>query len=343
MILILTEAQDATADDMIERFKAKGVRTIRYETADFPQKVQHTIRKGAGISQDLMGINGETIDLTEVRTVWNRRPQAPSVTANMSAEDRKFAQKETELIFRGILQTLRDRFWVNPYLNSQVGEYKPYQLQLAQQVGWEIPQTLITNQPDEVREFYRQLDGNIIYKAVFPHTRLGNPQAGIPAQLIYTNRVRESHLEQLDAVAHAPCLFQEYVPKKVELRVTVVGRKTFAAEIHSQQSERSKEDWRRYDFENTPYYPHQLPAEVEAKCQRLVQEMGLVFGCIDLILTPDNRYVFLEINPNGQWGWIEELTGLPIGDNLVEMMIQGTPNYTNPPVTVKPAMAVAEA
>ncbi|HMW02377.1 MAG TPA: ATP-dependent carboxylate-amine ligase, partial [Acidobacteriota bacterium] len=134
----------------------------------------------------------------------------------------------------------------------------------------------------------------------------------------------------LKAVTHAPCLFQEYIPKKVELRITVVGRKIFAAEIHSQQSQRSKDDWRRYDIANTPYLKHRLPEAIKIKCQQLVRELGLVFGCIDMIVTPDNRYVFLEINPNGQWGWIEELTQLPICANLAEMLIQGTALYTDP-------------
>ncbi|MBX7220857.1 MAG: hypothetical protein K1Y36_12980 [Blastocatellia bacterium] len=340
MILILTEAYDPAADDLIQRFQARGIRTIRYETADFPQKVRHIFRKGAGVSRNLLEINGQTINLAEVQTVWNRRPKKPTVSKMITGDDREFAQKETEEIYRGILHTLQNRFWVNPYTLNEVAEYKPYQLQVAQHIGWEIPQTLITNNPDEVREFYRQYDGNIIYKTVSSPFRLGSG-VGTPPQLIYTNRVKASDLERLESVTLAPCLFQEYVPKKVELRVTVVGRKTFAAEIHSQQSERSREDWRRYDFDNTPYLVHQLPAEVEAKCQQLVKEMGLVFGCIDLILTPDDRYVFLEINPNGQWGWIESLTGMPIGDNLVQMMIEGRPDYAEPPALTKQAHSQA--
>lgn len=343
MILILTQFGDPTTDDLIERLTLRGARLIRFDTADFPQRTRHTMLKSPALSADILEIAGETVDLRQVSTVWNRRPKAPVVSEMMDPQDREFAQAETDLIYRGLLQSLHNRFWINPHFTNLASGYKPYQLQVAQRVGWEIPATIITNDPVQARRFLQQAEGEVIYKAVSAYYRWENQGSDRKSFAIYTNRLKESDLERLDAVAHTPCLFQEYIPKQVELRVTVVGRKTFAAEIHSQQSERSKEDWRRYDFENTPYYPHQLPAEVEAKCQRLVQELGLVFGCIDLILTPDNRYVFLEINPNGQWGWIEELTKLPIGDNLVEMMIQGTPNYTNPPVTVNPAMAVAEA
>lgn len=330
MILILTRPDDTTADDLMTHLHQRGVRYFRYNSQDFPQKAIHRFYKRNGISRNELEIEGNCIDFNDVYAVWYRSMEPPLVTDAMAPEDREFAKRETDLIFHGILQTLQDRFWVNPHSNVRLAEYKPYQLQLAQAIGFEIPPTLITNDPNEVQKFYCQTGKNMIYKSVSQYLRRGNPQAGIRNQGIYTNRVQEKDLERLKAVTHAPCLFQEYIAKKVELRITVVGRKIFAAEIHSQQSQRSKDDWRRYDIANTPYLKHRLPEAIKTKCQQLVRELGLVFGCIDMIVTPDNRYVFLEINPNGQWGWVEELTQLPICANLAEMLIQGTALYTDP-------------
>jgi glutathione synthase/RimK-type ligase-like ATP-grasp enzyme len=109
----------------------------------------------------------------------------------------------------------------------------------------------------------------------------------------------------------------------VEIRATIVGNRVFAAEIHSQNSPKTRDDWRRYDFDNTPHLPHQLPLDMEQKCVDLVRHLNLNFGAIDLILTPQGEYVFLEINPNGQWGWIEELTGLPICAAIVDLLVGG--------------------
>ena len=118
-------------------------------------------------------------------------------------------------------------------------------------------------------------------------------------------------------------IFQAYVPKRFELRITVVGQQVFAAEIHSQHTNHTRHDWRRYDLDETPHFPHALPPDVAQRCIQLVQELGLCYGAIDMVLTPDDRYVFLEINPSGQYLWIEQLTGLPITDALCDLLIAG--------------------
>ena len=126
------------------------------------------------------------------------------------------------------------------------------------------------------------------------------------------------------AIRLCPVIFQAYVPKRVELRITVVGRQVFAAEIHSQHSNHTKHDWRRYDRYQTPYFPHSLPTHLQQLCVRLVERLGLCYGAIDTVLTPDGRYVFLEINPNGQYLWIEKMTGLPISDAICDLLIAGS-------------------
>jgi glutathione synthase/RimK-type ligase-like ATP-grasp enzyme len=141
---------------------------------------------------------------------------------------------------------------------------------------------------------------------------------------MYTHPVRRRDAAGYQALRHAPLILQEYVPKEVELRITVVGERVFAAEIRSQASRVTQHDWRHYDNERATYAPSALPADVEQRCVRLVQALGLCFGAIDLIVTPEGEYVFLEINPNGQWAWVESLTGLPIADAVAELLMRGT-------------------
>ena len=120
-----------------------------------------------------------------------------------------------------------------------------------------------------------------------------------------------------------PGIFQPYVEKRVELRIVVVGRNLFACAIHSQRSERSREDWRRYDLENTPYEPYELPPDVAAKLRRLMDRLGLVCGSVDMIVTPAGEHVFLEVNPNGQFDFVARLAGLPIYEHLAAMLLAG--------------------
>ena len=121
-------------------------------------------------------------------------------------------------------------------------------------------------------------------------------------------------------ITATPLMAQEYIEKKLELRVTIVGQKVFACAIYSQDSERTKEDWRRYDFDNVRHEQYQLPKEVEAHLMEFMAVCNLTFGAIDMILTPSGRYVFLEINPSGQFGWIEDLTNMPISKAIAETL-----------------------
>ena len=86
------------------------------------------------------------------------------------------------------------------------------------------------------------------------------------------------------SIEYCPVIFQAYVPKRFELRITVVGQQVFAAEIHSQQTHHTRHDWRRYDLSNTPHFPHALPEEVQQLCVRLVERLELCYGAIDMIL-----------------------------------------------------------
>jgi glutathione synthase/RimK-type ligase-like ATP-grasp enzyme len=127
------------------------------------------------------------------------------------------------------------------------------------------------------------------------------------------------------AVRHAPVVVQEYVPKQVELRITVVGDRVFAAEIDSQASPMARHDWRAGDPRTMAHRRHPLPLKEAERCLRLTRALDLCFGAIDMVLTPGGEYVFLEINPNGQWGWIQDLTGMPIAEVLAEILAVANP------------------
>lgn len=138
-------------------------------------------------------------------------------------------------------------------------------------------------------------------------------------RVILTTKLTDADTEKVETVKHTPSLFQEYVDKKFEVRSTVIGNSCLSAAIYSQEKELTKVDWKRaaYDLK---YEPYELPSDVEQKCVELVRELGLAFGGIDLICTPNNEWYFVEVNPNGQWAWVEQKTGLPIKRTLVDFL-----------------------
>jgi predicted ATP-grasp superfamily ATP-dependent carboligase len=168
-------------------------------------------------------------------------------------------------------------------------------------------------------EFYRKHNGNIVSK--LPSSSLYRFTGTTFNR--YTQVVSKRDVAYARSIRLCPVIFQAYVEKRVELRITVVGGQVFAAEIHSQHSNHTRHDWRRYDRYQTPYLPHELPRHLQQLCIQLVERLGLCYGAIDMVLTPDERYVFLEINPNGQYLWIENLTGLAITDAICDLLISG--------------------
>ncbi len=148
----------------------------------------------------------------------------------------------------------------------------------------------------------------------------GNLSVHIERKRILTSPIDVNTINQ-EGLRGCPCLFQKYVSKRFELRVHVIGDTVLSCQIDSQVNEKTKIDWRNYDLGNTPHRSHTLDPLIEKRCIDVVKKLGLVFGIIDIVVTPENEYVFLECNAQGHWLWIEELTSLPITQTLCDYIL----------------------
>ena len=185
-------------------------------------------------------------------------------------------------------------------------------------VGLQVPETLVTNSLEIVKKFFDRWQGEIVLKT-FGGVSVKDSEDYLLS--VYTNRVSYEHLDSFGSeIQYAPVFLQNYIPKDFELRITAVGNKFFACAIQSQDSPKTKDDWRHYDFENVKHSSYVLPNTIQTKLEALMKRLKLQFGAIDMIVTPDGEYVFLEVNPSGQWGWIERLTGMPISRAIAELL-----------------------
>ena len=250
-------------------------------------------------------------DLSELRAMWWRRPQPYQVSPGIgSTQDRFFAAGECDAAVTGMWACL-DATWVNsPDLDVIAGR-KPYQLKLATEDRWRIPRTCITNDPTTAREFAaaeRRRGCRVIYK----------PFSGTPQTWRETRLLSGDGEAQLDLVRLAPVIFQEAIPGGVDIRVTIVGERIFAAEI------RPSGTAAEFDFRIEPEAPiveHRLPDEVMERLRTLMRRLGLFYGAVDLRLAPNGEYVFLEVNPAGQWLFVEVATGQTISTALAELLM----------------------
>ncbi|AEB46802.1 MULTISPECIES: MvdC/MvdD family ATP grasp protein [Micromonospora] len=318
-ILIFTQDFDPTVDPVVRTLTARGADIVRVDLSYFPQTLTFTTSDFDGERRRLLH-RGREVDLDRLSGVWYRRPTAFRFHEQMSEAEQQFARNEALHGIGGILRST-DCLWVNRPDVDAVAELKPYQLQLAKQVGMRVPRTLLTNDPDEVRALVSAADKPVVYKALTGGV-IHYPGA-FPSGL-YTTVVGDEVLTNADRVQHTICMFQEYIEKAYEVRLTVVGNTWFPVVIDSQALPTTSVDWRGEN--HLPYGPYKpLPDEVVAKTQRLLDHLGLVYAAIDFIVTPDGEYVFLEVNPGGQFMWLQHDLGLPMDETIADLLLAGGP------------------
>jgi glutathione synthase/RimK-type ligase-like ATP-grasp enzyme len=308
-VLIIAPQRDEHAVAVKSHLERMGNEADVLDTSLFPEAARLAMRYQCCNNQRSLRleVQGRVLELERYGSVWWRRPQMPRLSEQMLRQShRAFAANEINEAMTGLWQTM-DAAWINDPARDLIAGRKAYQLKVAQQVGLRIPATLMTNDPVEARRFvdargYRE----IVYKS-FSSTE---------EEWRETRLLREDELYLLDHVQHAPVIFQHYVEARYDLRITAVGEQLFPAAIHSQETEYKVDS--RIDIGSAKVEGVEIPDEVEEKLVELKRRLGLVFGAIDMRLTPSGDYVFLEINPAGQFMYIEAATGLPIAKAMAE-------------------------
>jgi glutathione synthase/RimK-type ligase-like ATP-grasp enzyme len=262
------------------------------------------------------------IAFDNVTAVWWRRPQPPRAAPALSGTA---AATEVEAEAADVLAGVWEMLDV-PFVPATPGvltraAHKLHQLSLAGRLGFEIPGTLVTNDPEAFLNHYADASGRLITKRAARSQRMTTADGRVTGRA--TLAVRPGDLVAVESLRLAPIMSQVMIDKAFEVRATVVGTEVFAAAIHSQETHHTRVDFRSYDHAHTRITPYALPGDVGDRCIALTQALGLRYSAIDLIVTPEGRVVFLEINPAGQYLWIEKATGLPISRKLATLLITG--------------------
>ncbi len=324
--LLLSQPEDAHIPPVVEAIERLGGRSVYCDLADFPERLQVTAQIHDGSWNGEIQVQGQSlsIPLDTLTSVWWRRPQNYHAPESYAPAVRTLLEHEAYRGFLGLLLGVpgsHHPFWVSNPNHIRAAEFKLVQLTAARSLGLRVPRTLVTNDPVAVSDFYHLCGGRIIIKAVWrgildPH----GPYTPGDSRFLFTSEVTDKHLDHLEGVRATAHLFQERIDKRMELRVVIMGKRLFAVEIFSQHAEASSLDWRR-SYKDLRYGVHQLPPTIEEKLFRLVRLFGLQFASMDLILTSEGEYVWLELNPNGQYGWMIPQTGLPMAETMAHLLL----------------------
>src|SRR5262245_61114580 len=288
-VLILTQEFDPTADPVVAALAAREAQVTRVDLSYFPRTM--TLTEEADRGRRVLRHGDRSLDLNRLSGVWYRRPTAFDFGPEMGEAEAEFARNEAIQGVGGILRAT-GCVWVNRPDLDAVAELKPYQLALARRVGLRVPRTLITNDPAEVAAFVSAADRPVVYKA-FSGGVIRYPGT-FPIGLLTTvvGPELDAHIAR---VRHTACMFQEYVDKAYEVRLTIIGNTYVPVVIRSQVHDATRVDWRGEDeMAYGDYEP--VPAGVVAKVQAMLDDLGIVYAALDFIVTPDGEWVFLEAN-----------------------------------------------
>jgi glutathione synthase/RimK-type ligase-like ATP-grasp enzyme len=304
---------------VIEAIAGKGGHTIRFDTDRYPTDVRLTAYYDSSGDERLTLTNeaGE-FDLREVTAVWHRRLNfGARFPAGLDKQLRHASIGEASAAAHGMLASLK-AFRMDHLHHIRHAENKQLQLQVARELGLDTPRTLTTNDPATVRAFANSCEDGMVTKMLSSFAIYDEGKELV----VFTNPVKPEDLADLSGLSLCPATFQELLPKSLEIRATVVGERVMSAAVDSQVSARATHDWRRDGVRMLQdWRPYQLPPEVEEKILRLMDYFSLNYGAIDIILTPAGKHVFLELNPCGEFFWLEHSPGLPISDAIADVLL----------------------
>ncbi|MDX1829283.1 MAG: hypothetical protein R3342_07025 [Lutibacter sp.] len=230
----------------------------------------------------------------------------PDVEKGLPKDVSNMIFEETERTWDGLLFSHKGKVINRPenhfFANNKIDQLN-YALCNTENIV--VPDTIITNNPKDVESFFKKHNGNICFKL----QKGVIIKSGDDYQTIYTNKVTKKDLENINLVKSHPCQFQEYIEKNYEIRIIATDFEQIGIAIHSQESELSQVDFRRYDFDNVPYNHIELPKNIKHFCLKMIKHYGLHFGVFDFIYSANEEFVFLELNPNGQWLWLQLKSG----------------------------------
>jgi hypothetical protein len=299
VILILSSPRDVHARAVLKELRAIGADGAIVDTGSCGSGNGIHVALDAGPGGWIQ-FDGTRVAAEAVSSVWLRRPSPPALPEVTEPESRRLALAEWQQTMDGWLLSLPGRLVNHPMREAFAP--KPRQLQIARAVGLRTPETLISNDRNAALAFVERHDGDVVHKTL----------TTLPGRLLETRRWEAEDVERLDDLEAAPTILQSRIGG-LDIRVTVFGDRSFAASIETPELDS------RLDGD-APHRIHELPPDVERRLLELMGQLGLAYGAIDLKLSEEGEYVFLEVNPRGQFLYVEILTGMPLTRAMAELL-----------------------
>jgi hypothetical protein len=303
-VLIVANPADIHARFMRMTLERRGHDVRFLHMAHFARTATLSLRPGSPLGGRVTDRDAD-FDVHGIDAVWYRRRGRPELPEDVAhPDDRLFALREWDQALDGMIMSL-DVKVVNP-VAAQRAAVKPLQLTFAAACGLRVPDTLVTSDAVAAESFIAGHAGHVVHKAMSPARH----------QFLPTRRWHESDRSVLGNLMLAPVMFQEEITGHSDVRATVVGDRILAARVECNPALLDSR------LSRSAYEPWRLPDDVSAQLLATMRELDLPFGTVDCRITHENEYVFFEVNPQGQFLYVEISTGLPITDTLAGLLVE---------------------
>lgn len=310
-ILIISSKLDFASDYITQELADRGASYIRLNIDELKyydiimNPIEGTIRADFGKCKIL-------ISRERLKTIYFRGPTfLRELSPHNYAPEEKLSRVQWASFLRSLM--LFDSCkWVNHPMSTYHAESKPVQLAFAHKLGFLVPNTIVTNSVNFEEEIVNEQQMLILKSLETCLLEVEGKRGFVYTNIVHKDDVRPSNLST------APVILQELIEPKVDLRITIIGNKVFAAEI-TQNKRGIKGDW-RLKKESVEYVNCDLPEEIKVKCITLLKKLNLAYGAIDLA-RKGNEYYFIEINPTGEWAWLVERAGQRIDQAIVDYLV----------------------
>jgi hypothetical protein len=312
MLLILTSVGDHTADYLCQRLARAAAPFVRLDS----ENVTVDCEFGRCASETTLWHSGVALPASCIRNIWYRRPKALHCNGAGDPGEQQHLSEEWAEALEGYLAHVPESYWMNHPARNANASHKLEQLTRAARFGLRVPETLVTQSPEALDRFWHACKGEVIIKPLSSGfiERASSGQHGN----IYTSAVSEHHLELREQVRTCPTFFQQRIRKKVDARVTIVDNEVHCVALSTDNgSTEGPIDIRRDNMAGVIYTRLSPPSRVADALRALLQSYNLRFGAFDLAVTDDGDWVFFELNPNGQWAWLDLVAACDIGASFI--------------------------
>lgn len=307
-ILLISDKYDFTTDFICIELERRNANYLRLNRDEFHlYKIQ--INSNTFDIVVSMGDAKYVISQNDIKSIYFRAPifLRDIYPSKNNVEDTLY--REQWMAFVRNLLIFENVVWINNPEKTYKAENKMVQLKYAKKVGFKIPETFVTNFPpvlEKQKYVVKSLD------TAFFH--IEGKEGFVYSNIFHKDTLRRADLQ------YAPIIIQDYIYPKTDIRVTVIGNDVFATKITS-NGKGVDIDWRKVK-DNVEFSTIRLPIDIKNKSVEIVKQLGLTFGAIDLLQTAEQEFVFLEINPTGEWAWLVHSTGQPIPQSITQVLMK---------------------